>query len=82
MAKDKTMYVCDNCGYESVKWLGKCPACNRWDTMKEIKVAPHSPLGGANRLSPSTLKGPGESAKLLRDIEAAMNRAWIWVTAS
>ena len=64
------MYVCDNCGYESVKWLGKCPACNRWDTMKEIKVAPHSPLGGVNRLSPSTLKGPGESAKLLRDIEA------------
>lgn len=39
MAKDKTMYVCSNCGYESVKWLGKCPSCGEWQTFKEIKVA-------------------------------------------
>ncbi|MBR4698942.1 MAG: hypothetical protein IKP16_03230, partial [Prevotella sp.] len=25
MAKDKTMYVCSNCGQESAKWIGKCP---------------------------------------------------------
>lgn len=40
MAKDKTMYVCDYCGYESSKWLGKCPSCGKWSTFKEIKVAP------------------------------------------
>ena len=40
MAKDKTMYVCSNCGQESSKWLGKCPACNQWNTFKEIRVAP------------------------------------------
>lgn len=39
MAKDKTMYVCGNCGYESTKWLGKCPSCGEWDSFKEIKVA-------------------------------------------
>lgn len=39
MAKDKTMYVCSNCGYESAKWLGKCPSCGEWDSFKEIKVA-------------------------------------------
>jgi len=39
MAKDKTMYVCSNCGQESVKWIGKCPACGQWNTFKEIKVA-------------------------------------------
>ena len=39
MAKDKTMYVCDNCGQESAKWIGKCPACGQWNTFKEIKVA-------------------------------------------
>ena len=39
MAKDKTMYVCSNCGYESVKWLGKCPQCGEWQSFKEIKVA-------------------------------------------
>ncbi len=40
MAKDKTMFVCSNCGYESTKWLGKCPSCGEWDSFKQIKVAP------------------------------------------
>ena len=58
MAKDKTVYVCDYCGQESIKWMGKCPSCGRWDTMKEIKVSPGplptSPRGGLkNRFSPS-----------------------------
>ena len=39
MAKDKIMYVCDNCGQESAKWIGKCPSCGQWNTFKEIKVA-------------------------------------------
>ena len=39
MAKDKVMYVCENCGQESAKWIGKCPACGQWNTFKEIKVA-------------------------------------------
>ena len=38
MAKDKIMYVCDNCGQESAKWIGKCPACGQWNTFKEIMV--------------------------------------------
>lgn len=33
------MYVCSNCGYESAKWLGRCPSCGEWDSFKEIKVA-------------------------------------------
>ena len=39
MAKDKTAYVCSNCGQESPKWIGKCPACGQWNTFQEIKVA-------------------------------------------
>ena len=39
MAKDKVMFVCENCGQESAKWIGKCPACGQWNTFKEIKVA-------------------------------------------
>ncbi len=39
MAKDKTAYVCSNCGQESPKWIGKCPACGQWNTFKEIRVA-------------------------------------------
>ena len=33
------MYVCDNCGQESARWLGKCPSCGQWNTFKEIKTA-------------------------------------------
>ena len=42
MAKDKIAYVCSNCGQESAKWIGKCPACGQWNTFKEIRVAPSS----------------------------------------
>ena len=38
--KEKIMYVCDNCGQESAKWIGKCPACGQWNTFKEIKTTP------------------------------------------
>lgn len=35
MAKEKTVYVCNNCGAESPKWIGKCPACGQWNTYVE-----------------------------------------------
>ena len=38
MAKSTTVFVCNECGYESSKWLGKCPACNSWNTFFEQKV--------------------------------------------
>ena len=45
MAKDKLMYVCDNCGQESSKWMGKCPSCGQWNTFREIRVAAKAPSG-------------------------------------
>ena len=39
MAKDKTAFVCSNCGQESAKWIGKCPACGQWNTFKEVRIA-------------------------------------------
>ena len=38
MAKAKTVFVCSECGNESPKWLGKCPACNSWNTFYEQKI--------------------------------------------
>ena len=38
MAKNKTVFVCNNCGYESPKWMGKCPACGEWNSFFEEKV--------------------------------------------
>ncbi len=44
MAKEKTVYVCSNCGQESPKWQGKCPACGQWNTFVEevVRAAPVS----------------------------------------
>lgn len=39
MAKEKTAFVCDSCGYDSAKWLGRCPSCGQWNTFKEIRLA-------------------------------------------
>ena len=40
MAKSVTKYVCQKCGYASVKWLGKCPECGAWDSLVEEVDAP------------------------------------------
>lgn len=51
MAKDKLMYVCDNCGQESSKWMGKCPSCGQWNTFKEFRVAATAPAAGKGQRS-------------------------------
>lgn len=38
MAKEKTVYVCSNCGQDSPKWVGKCPSCGMWNTYVEEVV--------------------------------------------
>ncbi|MDL2220335.1 DNA repair protein RadA [Eubacteriales bacterium OttesenSCG-928-N14] len=48
MAKEKTIYICENCGYESPKWLGKCPGCNEWNTLLE-QLAPQKKASAAAR---------------------------------
>ena len=40
MAKLKRVFVCQICGYESVRWMGKCPSCNEWNTMVEEMNSP------------------------------------------
>ena len=40
MAKAKTAFVCDECGYESGRWLGKCPGCGAWNTIREYTPSP------------------------------------------
>ena len=49
MAKDKTVYVCSDCGGNSPKWLGKCPACNAWNTL--IESVADTPSAVKNRFA-------------------------------
>ena len=57
--KNKTVYVCQSCGYESPKWLGKCPDCGGWNTFCEETVAKES-AGGARVLSSTPPMGLSE----------------------
>lgn len=50
MAKTTTSFVCQECGYESPKFLGKCPECGLWNTLKEFKIQ-------NSKLSDSKLQG-------------------------
>ena len=49
MAKEKTVYVCSDCGGNSPKWLGKCPACNAWNTL--IESVADNPSAVKNRFA-------------------------------
>ncbi len=42
MSKVKTIFVCSQCGYESLKWAGKCPHCNNWNSFEETESYPDS----------------------------------------
>ena len=50
-SKTKTMHVCQECGHESAKWLGKCPGCNAWSSfVEEVVVAPSKNVKQQTRL--------------------------------
>lgn len=58
MAKTKTQFVCQSCGYTSAKWLGKCPECGTWDSMVEEALAvekSRSFLKTATKVQPTTI---------------------------
>ena len=40
MAKSRTIFVCDACGYQSPKWSGRCPQCDAWNTLEEMRQTP------------------------------------------
>ena len=52
MAKTNTVFFCNECGYESAKWLGKCPACNAWNTFVEEKITKQGSNKGVVTKSP------------------------------
>lgn len=49
MKKSKSVYVCDNCGYESVKWIGRCPICDAWNSFKEMRPVAAGSKGTVSR---------------------------------
>ena len=64
MAKEKTLFACTACGYETSRWVGRCPGCGAWNTM--VESAPI--VTGAPAKAPKQRPGTGASAMLLREI--------------
>ena len=54
--KIKTVFVCSNCGYESSKWLGKCPGCNEWNSFYEEKITKTNDKIGRQALEKKSCK--------------------------
>lgn len=81
MAKPKSVFFCQQCGYESTKWLGKCPSCNSWNTFVEEIVQKQdvgkndlrSTFSGAQRIAQpkklSEIRQGRESRMITRDNE-------------
>lgn len=63
MAKEKTLFACTSCGYETSRWIGKCPGCGAWNTLEEAAVAAGVPAKAAKQRP-----GTGATALLLKDI--------------
>lgn len=74
MAKDKTVYVCGECGYESPKWIGRCPSCGEWNSFTEFrapaKAVASSQKVGAQRLHSSS---PVSMSKIPTDESPRIN---------
>jgi DNA repair protein RadA/Sms len=49
MPKTRTKYVCQQCGGEQSKWVGKCPDCGQWNTMEEVVDIPPAPQNAAHQ---------------------------------
>ncbi|SES73595.1 DNA repair protein RadA [[Clostridium] polysaccharolyticum] len=64
MAKTKIAFFCKECGFESNKWLGKCPACNQWDTFAEAPRAAKKVSKGVGVSSSFTNNEPLELSKV------------------
>jgi len=62
MAKEKTIYMCSGCGYETPRWMGKCPGCGSWNTLEE-----QAPQAAVQQAPAKALKQrPGTGAKVMR----------------
>ncbi|HEX2536342.1 MAG TPA: DNA repair protein RadA, partial [Chitinophagaceae bacterium] len=69
MAKIKTAFFCQNCGYESAKWLGKCPSCEQWNTFAEELVQKDVRVNARNDWQQYTPEATGRRTTALHEVK-------------
>jgi DNA repair protein RadA/Sms len=65
-AKEKTLFFCQSCGFQSPKWLGKCPSCEAWNSFAEERVTKGEKLSGW--VQPNGTKKIESKPQLLQDV--------------
>lgn len=73
MAKRKTKFVCQECGYESTKWMGKCPSCQCWNSLIEEFEEQANRKRTFVTSGGSTSKKPQPISKIERDLESRLS---------
>lgn len=74
MVKEKTAYVCCSCGYDSPKWIGKCPSCGEWNTFSEVRLGKQKPLQGVREeFSLASKSSPISMSKIKTEDEPRIN---------
>lgn len=73
MAKDKVAYVCGSCGYDSPKWIGKCPACGEWNTFQEYRVGKKMPATVTSEFRLDMKSSPISMSKIETEDEPRIN---------
>jgi DNA repair protein RadA/Sms len=74
VAKSKTIFYCQSCGYESAKWLGKCPSCNAWNTFAEEVLSKEQDT--KNEWRQETSRQKSVKARTLKEIESTGDIRW------
>lgn len=69
MSKIKTAFFCQHCGYESTKWLGKCPSCQQWNTFVEEVIHKESRQTSTTSWDSYHQNGSTKKTRLLTEIE-------------
>ena len=70
--KQKTIYICNECGYQSAKWLGKCPSCDTWGSLEEsiLRDEKKTASAGKTNSSSSLARKPVKLGEIQTNIEA------------
>ena len=69
MAKSKIIFVCKECGKESLRWMGQCPACSAWNSFAEQTI---KPVSNSQMAASAPLSVPLELSK----VEATSEERW------
>src|SRR6056297_2243429 len=68
MAKKRDFFICNECGHEEAKWLGRCPECGSWNSFREMKASPAAGAGSSGASSGGAGAGAGGRHKKLQAV--------------